>query len=95
MSQLINLAHGLKAKAKAHPDQNFSFNLSNGLRLRMTRSGIYWHLRLTRDNAPPSEGEVSIIRRDFDVPTEAYRTNAIQGCEHAVNLSWPESTLTP
>ena len=98
MSQLVEIAKMLKSKARQHPDAPITYNLRNGLGLHMTRMGIYWKLRLTRDNVAPSEGEVSIIRRDFDVPDEAYRTNSIpvnttDARQYAVDLSWPESTL--
>jgi hypothetical protein len=95
MSKLVEIGKMLKAKAQAHPDHDNHFNLANGLGIRMARSGIYWKLRLTRDNVAPGEAEVAIVRRDFDVPPEAYRTDSVQGCVHAVQLSWPESTVTP
>jgi hypothetical protein len=95
MSQLVEIGKTLKAKAAAKPETDIHFYLRNGLGLRMRKTGIYWQLRLTRDDVAPSEGEIAIICRDFDVPDHAYRVNSIQDCRHAAQLSWPEPGVTP
>jgi hypothetical protein len=93
MTDLVTLAAILRRKARQHPEQPAIYNLRGGLKLRLARYGIYWKLRLARDNAPPSESEVRIIRRDFDVPDHAYRVNSVEGTEQAVQLSWPEGSI--
>jgi hypothetical protein len=93
MTALVSLAAILRRKALQYPEQPAMYNLRGGLRIRLAKFGIYWKLRLARDNAPPSETEISVIRRDFDVPDHAYRVNQSEGIEFAVQLSWPEGSI--
>ncbi len=93
MTNLVTIAQILRRKATQHPEQPAMYHLNGGLRLRLAKHGIYWKLRLSRDNAPPSETEVRVIRRDFGVPDHAYRVNSADGIERAVQLSWPEGSI--
>lgn len=47
--------------------------LKNGLQIVYSYCGDEWRLALRREGVPPSENEVAVIRRDFDVPEGALR----------------------
>jgi hypothetical protein len=95
MRQALDWAH----QAQRH-DAYMMLTLKNGLQIVYSYRGDEWRLALRREGAPPSENEVEIIRRDFDVPESAARfdnmmseTNPHSGRKiryHRVELLWRE-----
>jgi hypothetical protein len=93
MMDLTALAQDMKHKCNNHPELPTLFNMNTGLRIRLQLTGIYWHLRLARDNQAPTEAEERSLREAFDVPQHAYRTQAHEGAEQSVQFSWDAGTI--
>ena len=91
--KLTEVADTLKARATARPYQPTTIHLSGGLSLTMKRSSVYWQLTVSRDDNIPSETEITVIRRDFAVPDNAYKTQLLRtATSNALQLMWMVTT---
>lgn len=83
-------------RLKAEPVGNYQQELSGGLTVTLFLDGQHtWRLSLARLGKGPSETEVKVIRRDFEVPEEALRERQTVGQWQVVRLSWREMSQKP
>lgn len=81
-----------KMKARAAKEGKYQQVLEKGLVLTLRREGLEWVLSLTRHLARPSDAEMSICRRAFEVPAEAEAEAEEIGEYQVRRVRWPAAS---
>jgi hypothetical protein len=94
---LTTIAQQMRAKAEV--EGTAYRGLRNGLCLLLSHQGGEWTLALWRVDTLPSDNEVAVIRRDFDIPAHATESAPDQiawlderrrGVDAPIVLTWTE-----
>lgn len=83
-------------RLQSEPVKNYQRELSGGLTVTLFLDGQHtWRLSLARTGKGPSETEVKVIRRNFEVPEEAVKERQTVGQWQVIRLSWKEARQKP
>lgn len=93
MGKLAAMAEEIKKEAAEKGKARRS--LSRGLVLTLWRDGLDWVLSLTRYGSRPSDMELAICRRAFDVPDEAEAEGEEINAYHVRRLRWLAASQGP
>lgn len=95
---LKKIAAKMRQYATQHPRTStaadimpYQVQLAGGLGITLYIDlGHKWHLTLGREGVEPSETELKVVKRDFDIPKDALETRHTVGGWRLIRLRWKQ-----